>query len=164
MEGFFMKRITVLILLICVVSIVAGCGNTVDVEAEKIALLRIHLIDIHAHLENDVPALIETVPGEFIYVGDGKIERKSRDEIRDFFTGYLDGAEYEKYEDLQVPHAEVSADGTMGWVISQQAVTRTEPDGAGGTRTRSFTYAGIMTYEKPNGKWMKVANVSTFDR
>ena len=159
-----MKRITVLILVFCVLSFVAGCDKTADVEAEKIALLRIHLIDIHAHLENDVPALMETIPGDFIYVGDGQITRQSRNEIRDFFTGYLDGTEYEKYEDLQVPHAEVSADGTMGWVISQMTATRTEPDGEGGTRSRSFIYAGIMTYEKSGGKWMKVANVSTFER
>jgi len=162
MEGYHMKRIQVLILVFCVLSIAAGCDKTVDVEVEKIALLRTHLIDIHAHMENDVPALMETIPEEFIYVGEGQVSRQSRDEIRDFFTGYLDGAEYEKYEDLLVPHAEVSADGTMGWVISRIAVTRNELDGKGGTRTRSFTYAGIMTYEKAGGKWMKVANVSTF--
>jgi len=155
-------RIPVLILVFWVFSMTTGCDKPVDVEAEKIAILRIHLIDIHAHMENDVPALMETIPEEFIYVGEGQVTRQSRDEIRDFFTGYLDGAEYEKYEDLLVPHAEVSADGTMGWVISRIAVTRTEPDGEGGTRTRSFTYAGIMTYEKAGGKWMKVANVSTF--
>ena len=159
-----MKQIQVLILVFCVLSIAAGCDKPVDIEAEKIALLRIHLIDIHAHKENDVPALMETIPEDFIYVGDGRITRQSRDEIREFFTGYLGGTEYEKYEDLQVPHAEVSADGTMGWVISQMAVTRIEPDGDDGTRTRSFTYAGIMTYEKTGGKWMKVANVSTFER
>ena len=159
-----MKRIPVQVLVFCVLSLAAGCDKPVDVEAEKIALLRIHLIDTHAHMENDVPALMETIPEEFIYVGDGQVSRQTSDEIRDFFTGYLDGAEYDKYEDLLVPHAEVSADGTMGWVISRQAVTRTEPDGAGGTRTRSFTYAGIMTYEKTDGKWKKVANVSTFER
>ena len=134
-----------------------------NIEDEKIELLCIHLADIRAHLEKDVPSLIKTIPEEFIYVGKGKITRQSRDEIRDFFTGYLDGAEYEKYEDLQVPHAEVSADGTMGWVISRMTVTHTKPDDAGGTSTRSFIYAGIMTYEKVGGKWMKVANVSTFE-
>ena len=159
-----MKRIPVMILVFWVLSMVAGCDKDVDVEAEKIALLRIHLIDTHAHMENDVPALMETIPEEFIYVGEGRVSRQTRDEILDFFTDYLEGSEYEKYEDLQVPHAEVSVDGTMGWVISSQAVTRTEPDGEGGTRTRSFTYAGIMTYEKIGGKWMKVANVSTFER
>jgi len=164
MEGNYMKRIQVLITVLCVLSLAAGCDKPVDVEAEKIALLRIHLVDMDAHMENDVPALMKTIPEEFIYVGEGQVSRQSRDEIRDFFTGYLDGAEYEKYEDLQVPHAEVSVDGTMGWVISQMAVTRIEPDGDGGTRKRSFTYAGIMTYEKVGGKWMKVANVSTFER
>ena len=159
-----MKRIPVMILVFWVLSMVAGCDKDVDVEAEKIALLRIHLIDTHAHMENDVPALMETIPEDFIYVGDGRVSRQSRDEIRDFFAGYLDGASYEKYEDLLAPHAEVSADGTMGWVISRQTITRTEPDGDGGTRTRSFTYAGIMTYEKIGRKWMKVANVSTFER
>ena len=159
-----MKRIPGLILVFWVLSMAAGCNRAVDIEAAKIELLRIHLIDIQANKEKDVPALIKTIPEEFIHVGGGEVTRQSRDEIRDFFTAYLDGAEYEKYEDLQVPHAEVSADGSMGWVISRLAITRTEPGEAGGTRTRSFTYAGIMTYEKVGGKWMKVANVSTFAR
>jgi len=159
-----MRHIPVRILVFCVLLFAAGCDKTVDVEAEKIALLRIHLIDITAHKENDVPALMESIPEEFIHVGDGQVTRQSREEIRDFFTGYLDGPTYEKYEDLLVPHAEVSADGSMGWVISRMAVTRIEPDGEGGSRTRSFTYAGIMTYENARGKWMKVANVSTFER
>ncbi len=34
----------------------------------------------------------------------------------------------------------------------------------GGRRKRSFIYAGIMTYKKSGGKWVKVANVSTFKR
>lgn len=157
-----MKRIPVLILLIWVLSMAVGCNRSVDVDAEKIALLRLHLIDVNAHLENDVPALMETIPEEFINVGAGEVIRQSRQEIRDFFTGYLGNAEYERYEDLEVPHAEVSQDGTMGWVISHLAVTRKELDREGGNRTRSFVYAGIMTYEKVDGKWMKVANVSTF--
>jgi hypothetical protein len=64
--------------------------------------------------------------------------------------------------DVRDEVAEVSADGTMGWVVSRLAVTRTETDDDGGQRKRSFVYAGIMTYEKSGGKWKKVANVSTF--
>ena len=152
-----MKRCLLLILAMCQLT---GCGKSVDVDAEKIALLRIHMADIKAHLEGDVPALMETIGREFIYVGDGKVSVQSRAEIEEFFTGYLQGATYERYEDLDVPHAEVSADATMGWIVSRTAVTRVEPDGS----TRSFTYAGIMTYEKRGGKWRKVANVSTFER
>jgi hypothetical protein len=156
-----MKRIPILILVFFAI-LAAGCGPDVDVEEEKIELLRIHLADIHAHLDKDVDSLLETIPEEFIYVGQGEVTRQSRHEIRDFFSDYLAGAEYERYEDLLVPHAEVSADGTMGWVISKMEVTRTSPNSAGVQERRSFIYAGIMTYEKAGGRWMKVANVSTF--
>ena len=157
-----MMRIPILILVFTLLSVFAGCCRTPDLEKEKIELLRIHLQDITAHRENDVPLLMETIGEEFIHVGKGEVNMQNRGEIQDFFTGYLPGAQYEKYEDMQVPHAEVSADGTMGWVISRMAVTRSEPDDAGGRQTRSFTYAGIMTYENVGGKWLKVANVSTF--
>jgi ketosteroid isomerase-like protein len=149
---------------LALLALLAGCGKSVDVDEEKIELLRIHLADVNAHLQGDVPAIMASIGEEFLYVGDGKVNVQFRAEIEEFFTGYLKDAEYERYEDLDVPHAEVSADGTMGWVISHTAVTRTEPDGQGGTRTRSFTYAGIMTYKKLDGKWLKVANVSTFER
>jgi hypothetical protein len=157
-----MKRISLLLLVLSFLPVSSGCSPAVDVEEEKIELLRIHLADIQAHRDNDVDTLLETIPEEFIYVGQGEVTRQSRHEIRDFFTDYLAGAQYDRYEDLMVPHAEVSADGTMGWVISRMAVTRTEPGDTGNDQTRSFTYAGIMTYEKVDGKWMKVANVSTF--
>ena len=156
-----MRRITPLVTTLTLLSVLAGCGKSVDVDAEKIELLRIHLADVNAHLEGDVSAIMATIGEEFMYVGDGKVSVQTRAEVEEFFTGYLQDATYDRYEDLDVPHAEVSADGTMGWVISHVAVTRTEPDGKGGTRTRSFTYAGIMTYEKTDGKWLKVANVST---
>lgn len=157
-----MKMIHWLILVLIPVFLTAGCGRSADVEAEKIALLQIHLDDVEAHKALDVPALMETIGDEFIYVGDGQVSRQSRSEIESFFNGYLNEVQYEKYEDLLVPHAEVSDDGTMGWVISRESVSRTEPDGRGGIRKRSFIYAGIMTYRKVGGNWVKVANVSTF--
>lgn len=140
----------------------AGCGSGVDVDEERVALLKIHQADARAHMDTDVDALMATIPEDMIVAGDGNVFHQNKDQVQEFFTGYLKGAEYSRYEDLMVPHAEVSADGSMGWVISRQAVERTEPDPDGGRRDRAFTYAGIMTYEKAGGKWMKVANVSTF--
>ncbi|RKZ12288.1 hypothetical protein DRQ50_12165 [bacterium] len=133
-----------------------------DVDDEKVALLRIHRQDIQAHVEGNVDALLITIPDDMIVAGDGNVFHQSRDQVRQFFTGYLEGAEYSRYEDLMVPHVEVSDDGTMGWVISRTAVERTEPDGQGGRRERSFIYAGIMTYENHGDGWVKVANVSSF--
>jgi hypothetical protein len=42
-------------------------------------------------------------------------------------------------------------------------VWRTEPDGEGGRREREFVYVGIMTYEKQDGRWLRVANISTIE-
>jgi hypothetical protein len=144
--------------------LLSGCApeRAADVDDEKVALLRIHREDIQAHLDGNVDALLATIPDEMLLVGDGHVYRQPREKLREFFAGYLEGAEYSRYEDLMVPHAEVSADGTMGWVVSRMAVERSEPDPTGGRRDRTFTYAGIMTYQKRDGRWMKVANVSTF--
>ena len=142
--------------------LLTGCGGDVDVDDEKVELLRIHRADIQAHLDGDVDGLLATIPETMLLVGDGNVYWQPREKLREFFTDYLEGAEYSRYVDLMVPHAEVSADGTMGWVVSRMAVERSEPDPAGGRHDRTFTYAGIMTYQKRDGRWMKVANVSTF--
>jgi len=42
-------------------------------------------------------------------------------------------------------------------------VRRTKKDAAGAEKEEKFVYAGIMTYEKRDGRWIKVANVSTFE-
>ena len=52
----------------------------------------------------------------------------------------------------------------MGWVITRVRVRRTQKDATGAGKEARFVYAGIMTYEKRDGRWVRVANVSTFER
>ena len=51
----------------------------------------------------------------------------------------------------------------MAWMITRVRVRRVQKDTAGVEREERFVYAGIMTYEKRKGKWVRVANVSTFE-
>jgi hypothetical protein len=51
----------------------------------------------------------------------------------------------------------------MAWMIIRVRVRRTQKDAAGKEVEEKFIYAGIMTYEKKGGKWIRVANVSTFE-
>jgi hypothetical protein len=54
----------------------------------------------------------------------------------------------------------VSNDGTLGWVISQVYV-RGEQDTGGGEMARiEFESSWIELYEKRNGRWLRVGNVS----
>ncbi|MGD9546036.1 MAG: nuclear transport factor 2 family protein [Candidatus Krumholzibacteriia bacterium] len=155
--------VTPLLAAVLTAIVLAGCcEEPPDLDQEKIELLQVHLADIRAHKDRDVEGLLRTVGPDLRMVRDGAVTVRTKDELAARFREVFAGAEYLVYEDLQVPHAEVSDDGTMGWVISRMRIERLEPDGAGGRSAESSVYAGIMTYRKVRGRWQKTANVSTF--
>jgi hypothetical protein len=64
---------------------------------------------------------------------------------------------------MEPPIVRISKDASMAWVIVRVKVRRTQKDISGKENETKFIYAGIMTYEKQNNKWMAIANVSTFE-
>jgi hypothetical protein len=142
---------------------VAQTGFALDLEKEKAELLRLHKADREAHFKTDVELLQRSSPEEFIAVSRGKIHRSKKSDERKMFTEYFKGAKYDEWDDLEEPIVRVSKDGSMAWAITRLRVKRTQKDGAGKDKEEKFTYAGIMTYEKADGRWMRVANVSTVE-
>lgn len=130
----------------------------IDIEQEKASLLGVYRREVRSHLDLDADWLADTTGESFIYTGAGKIGRETPESIRKFFKGYFEGATYLQYDDLEPPVVRVSDDGSMGWVISRVKVRRTQ-----GGQERGFVYAGGMIYEKREGQWVRVANVSTFE-
>jgi hypothetical protein len=96
-------------------------------------------------------------------VGNGRIDTATRVEVEAMFTRYFAGAVYHEYADLEPPVARISADGTLGWVISRTRVRRTQTQPDGSVVERAFVYAGFMGYAREAGVWRRVANVSTFE-
>ena len=129
-----------------------------DLEAERHALLELHRAEIRAHVERDAEALARDHGDDFVSATRGKITRSTKDETRKFFTGYFRGATYPQYEDAEPPIVRVSDDGSMGWVLSRTRVRRVDASGESG-----FVYAGMMAYEKRDGRWVRVGNASTFE-
>ena len=150
--------------LLLVGSVVAQAQSPVDLEKERAELLKIHRLDREAHFKTDASMLMERFPEEFIYVGEGKINKISKEEQRKSFTEYFRDAKYFEWDDLEPPIIRLSKDGSMAWMIVRNRVRRVQKDKSGVERERKFIYAGIMTYEKQDGKWMRTANVSTFER
>lgn len=66
-------------------------------------------------------------------------------------------ATYDEWDDVEPPLVRISDDGTLAWMIIYVRVRRTKGD-----RELRFTYAGIETYEKRDGRWLKVVEVGTF--
>jgi hypothetical protein len=141
----------------------AQAASAFDLEKDKAELLAAHKADREAHFKTDVDMLQRSAPEEFITVGRGKINRAKKADTRKMFTGYFKDARYTEWDDLEEPIIRVSKDGSMAWMITRVKVQRFQKDASGKEKEEKFTYAGIMTYEKIDGKWMRVANVSTFE-
>lgn len=137
--------------------------TSVDLELERSALLKIHSQDRQAHFDTDVDLLLAHSGHEFISVSNGEVHRSTLAEQHAFFEGYFKGATYYEWDDLEPPIIRISADASMAWMIVRTQVRRvTRLEGAEEARETRFVYAGIMTYEKNAGNWVRVANVSTF--
>jgi hypothetical protein len=137
--------------------------SSVDLEREKAELLRLHRNDREAHFKTDVALLQERTPDVMISVANGRVRRVPKAEQRQSFTEWFRGATYQEWDDLEDPIVRVSNDATMAWIITRLRVRRLKKGADGVERQEGFVYAGIMTYEKVNGRWMKVANVSTVE-
>ena len=155
-------------LLALILIFVAGAAGAraqaaANLEKEKAELLQLHRSDREAHFKTNVDLLQEHSPEEFIAVSRGKIHRPKKADERKMFTEYFRGAKYYEWDDLEEPIIQVSKDASMAWMITRIRVRRVQRDAAGAEREEQFVYAGIMTYEKRGGRWVRVANVSTFE-
>lgn len=154
-----MKAFTVLLFVACAVC--ANAQPSPDLEKEKAELLRIHKSEREAHFKTDVDMLLESSPEEFISVGHGKINRSSKADARKMFTGYFRDAKYYEWDDVEEPIIRISNDASMAWMITRTRVRRVQKTVDGAEKEEKFVYAGIMTYEKRDRRWVRVANVST---
>jgi hypothetical protein len=155
-------------LILCLSLILLGSTSVladgkIDLEKERAALLEIHRTDRRAHFETDANLLLERFTDEFISVSNGKIDRATRAELKKTFEDYFRNAKYYEWDDLEPPVIRVSNDASMAWMIVRTKVRRTQKLPSGEEKERAFVYAGIMTYEKHRGKWVRIANVSTFE-
>lgn len=158
-----MKLFRILLLSLLLVPIHAGAQGKVDLAAEVRQLLEIHQSDRRAHFETSAKQLMEHGTDELISVSNGKIHRTTHAENLKFFEEYFKGAKYHEWDDLEPPIVRVSDDASMAWMIVRTRVRRTQTQGDGKEAERQFVYAGIMAYEKKAGRWVRVANVSTFE-
>lgn len=152
---------TVVTLMLGVAGVAAAAP--VDLNKEKAELLQSHRADREAHFKTDVDMLQRNAPEEFIAVSRGKINKAKKSDTRKMFTEYFKNAKYSEWDDLEEPIVRISNDGSMAWMITRVKVKRTQTGTDGKEREEKFVYAGIMTYEKIDGRWMRVANVSTFE-
>lgn len=163
-KGFWMKTLICVCVLIALWSVPFAQNDSTGLDNEINELLKLHKQGREAHFRTNVDLLLSNHPeAGFISVSQGKISQVSKDQSRQRFAAYFKDAQYYEWDDLEPPIVRVSKDGTLAWMITRLKVRRTQKDSAGTVKEEKFVYAGIMTYEKKDGKWIRTANVSTFE-
>ncbi|UCF10342.1 MAG: hypothetical protein JSW65_01290 [Candidatus Bipolaricaulota bacterium] len=137
-------------------------GRTVDLEAEKKAILALHEDARRAHFATDVEAALEGLADEQLILRGGTMEVVPVEALRESMTGYFAGATFHEWDDLAPPVIEISDDGTLAWMANRLKVRLTRVDESGDEAESAFVYSGILTYRKVDGKWIRTGNASTF--
>ena len=133
----------------------------INLEKEKENLLEIHARTRKAHLESDADLMVAAFADEVFRVAGGAVTGQPRDESRQNYQKYFAGSTYHEMDDLEPPVIRISQDASMAWMIARTKVRFTYKDESGNDAEQAFIYAGIVTYEKRDGEWLRTSNVTT---
>jgi hypothetical protein len=147
-----------------VCSAVVSCASTTDAPASSDAdqLLALHEEVLRAHRESNIDLLLEAEEDDYVVANRGEITTPNRKSRRELLGPYLQQTRFSKYADKVPPIVKVSSDGSLGWVIVQVEARGEQTTSTGAVEPLEFVSAWIELYEKRNGRWVRVGNVSNF--
>jgi hypothetical protein len=157
------KPISAFALLLTATSLLSCAVASTNNADESARLLQLHEQAMEAHRKGDVAMLLEGDSGDdFVVASRGEISRPSLERRREFFGAYLRDVRFTEYVDVVAPIVHVSTDGATGWVIAQVRARGTRLAGAGAGTILEFESSWIELYQKRDGAWRRVGNVSNF--
>lgn len=126
-------------------------------------LLRLHRASMDAHFFEEASVLHHVRADSVLIVTEGTVQRMAGTTMDATMERIMASREHVVYDDLIRPIVKVSADGTLGWVTAQVLVrgVRLDEDGQP-TGPLAFVSAWISLFEKIDGQWRFVGNVSNF--
>ncbi len=158
MRSLYLAPLAVLTLLP-----LAAPPPALDQEKDRDALLENHRQMLRAHLDGDVEWFLRDTADEVVVVRDGDISTTTRDETRTRFHDYLGRTRFLEYRDLHPPIIHISQDGTLASVIVQVSASGRQRNDQGLEEPLQFVAAWLTLFEKREGRWTRVATVSTFE-
>jgi hypothetical protein len=129
--------------------------------SDEAALLALHENGLEAHRTNSVDRLLANAASDSVVANRGQISRPSIESTRARFSDYLGRTRFTIYRDQVPPIVKVSRDGTLGWVIAQVEAKGEQRNGQR-IEPLEFVSAWIELYEKRDGHWVGIGNVSNF--
>lgn len=147
---------------LCALLLLTAAGEGADLEAEKRELLALHEEFKAAHVRGDADAILERLAEDYVRVGRGVVSHPEPGAMASRMRDYLGRTTFTEYRDLRPPLVRVSADGTLGWVIVELRARGVQTGADGKEEPLDFTCAWISLFEKRDGEWVTIGDVSTF--
>lgn len=122
-------------------------------------LLRLHRRGMDAHLWEDAETIKATLADTLMVANSGEVSYAPAS----MMDGILGSRDYTLYEDLIRPIVKVSNDGSLGWVTVQiKAKGFRFDEQQNPTIPLEFVSAWAALFEKQEGHWRMIGNVSNF--
>jgi hypothetical protein len=131
-------------------------------SSDTAQLLALHEEVMRAHRESNVDLLLAAEEDDYVVANRGEITTPNRRSRRELLGPYFQQTRFSTYRDKVPPIVKVSADGSLGWVIVQIEARGEQTTSTGAVEPLEFVSAWIELYEKRNGRWVRVGNVSNF--
>ena len=150
-----------------VASVVAGlwlaqgaCAAVAVTDVDRLRAL--HEKVMQAHRRGDVELLLQDEAPDYVVANRGEVTRPTLDDRRRRLGAYLGRTSFHEYRDVVEPVVTVSDDGTLAWVVVQVQARGMQTADAGKKGPVEFVSAWIELYQKRDGRWWRVGNVSNF--
>jgi len=139
-----------------------SCDHKPDLDAEKKKLLILHKEQQDAHLGENAKQFVDQFTDSMFSVNLGKISITTKDSALKRFNNYFSNVEFKKWEDVNPPVIEFSADASMAYMLVDKLVILTYTNEEKRSIEETTHYAWISVFKKQaNREWKIVCNVST---
>jgi hypothetical protein len=115
---------------------------------------------IRAHVERDVDLWMSMSGELYTSVNSGTISFPTFHERREQRSAYLNSTTFDMYRDIREPIVRISQDGTLGWLIAEVEISGSTARSENQPESFHDIWAWIEMYEKEEGAWRIVGNVS----
>ena len=152
------RRVGALTAVICL----AQCAPGSRVSSDLDRLRALHEKVIQAHRQSKEELILEDEESDYVVANRGEVTRPSLAERRERLGSYFRSTSFREYRDVSEPVVSISSDGTLGWVIVQIQASGVQTAESGEKEPIEYVSAWIELYEKRDGRWLRVGNVSNF--
>jgi hypothetical protein len=141
--------------------LLAAATATCDVSESERTLRAMHDAVIAHHLDDNVDAWM-AMEANTLTIGSRGALRESGPERAEQRRAYLGATTFDYYRDMTPPLVRVADDCSVGWVMVQVEAAGTGRAESGELTPFSFQSSWIELYERRDGRWLAIGNVSNF--